>query len=75
MPPMRGYKLVSTGFFKAMGRPLPAGRELTWADTYETRPVVLVSAAFERELWRTPAAALGKRMRENPKERGAKSLV
>jgi len=50
MPPMRRYKFVSPGFFKAMGSPLLAGRELTWTDTYETRPVVLVSAALARTL-------------------------
>jgi predicted permease len=67
VPPMRRYKFVSPGFFKAMGNPLLAGRDITWTDIYETRPVVLVSEAMARELWREPAAALGKRIRENSK--------
>jgi putative ABC transport system permease protein len=67
IPPMRRYKFVSPGFFKAMGNPLLAGRDLTWTDIYQTRPVVLVSEALARELWRDPAAALGQRIRENPK--------
>ena len=67
VPAMRRYKFISPGFFKAMGNPLLAGRDLTWTDIYETRPVVLVSDALARELWRDPAAALGKRIRENPK--------
>ena len=67
IPPLRRYKFISPGLFKAMGSPLLAGRDLTWTDTYETRPVVLVSEALARELWRDPAAALGKQIRESPK--------
>jgi predicted permease len=67
IPPMRRYKLISPGLFKAMGNPLLAGRDLTWTDIYQTRPVVLVSEALARELWGTPAAALGKQVRESPK--------
>jgi predicted permease len=67
IPPMRRYKFISPGYFKAMGNPLLAGRDLTWTDIYQTRPVVLVSEALARELWRDPAAALGKQIRENPK--------
>lgn len=67
VPPLRRYKFISPGFFKAMGNPLLAGRDLTWTDIYQTRPVVLVSEALARELWREPAAALGKQVRENPK--------
>ena len=67
IPPLRRYKFISPGYFKAMGNPLLAGRELTWTDTYETRPVVVVSEALARELWHDPAAALGKQIRENPK--------
>ena len=67
VPAMRRHKFISPGFFKAMGNPLLAGRDFTWTDIYETRRVVLVSEALARELWRDPAAALGKRIRENPK--------
>jgi putative ABC transport system permease protein len=67
VPAMRRYKFISPGFFKAMGNPLLAGRDLTWTDIYETRPVVLVSEALARELWRDPSTALGKRIRENSK--------
>jgi len=67
IPPLRRYKFISPGYFKAMGNPLLAGRDLTWTDLYQTRPVVLVSEVLARELWRTPAAALGKQIRENPK--------
>jgi len=67
IPTLRRFKFVSPGWFKAMGNPMLAGRDLTWTDIYETRPVVLVSEALARELWRGPAAALGKQIRENPK--------
>jgi predicted permease len=67
IPPLRRHKFISPGFFKAMGNPLLAGRDLTWTDIYETRPVVLVSEALARELWRDPASALGKQIRESPK--------
>ncbi len=67
VPAMRRHKFISPGFFKAMGNPLLAGRDFTWTDIYETRRVVLVSEALARELWRDPAAALGKQVRENPK--------
>ncbi|HVP44977.1 MAG TPA: ADOP family duplicated permease, partial [Bryobacteraceae bacterium] len=67
IPPLRRYKFVSPSSFKTMGNPLLAGRDVTWTDIYEKRPVVLVSENLARELWQTPAAALGKRVRENPK--------
>ena len=67
IPPLRRYKFVSPGSFKTMGNPLLAGSDLTWADIYEHRPVVLVSENLARELWQTPTAALGKRIRENTK--------
>src|SRR5262249_40440215 len=46
------------------GTRIVAGRELTWTDMYELRPVVLVSENLARELWGTPAAAVGKRIRQ-----------
>jgi len=69
LPPMRRYKFVSPGYLRAMGSPLLAGRDLTWTDLYQNRPVILVSQNLARELWGGPAAAIGKRIRENPKGR------
>jgi predicted permease len=60
----RMYRFISPGFFHAEGTPLIAGRDLTWTDIYERRPVALVSENLARELWGAPAAALGKRIRE-----------
>lgn len=64
LPPIRRYKFVAPGFFETMGTPLAAGRDLTWADLYDKHNVVMVSENFARELWHTPSAALGKRIRE-----------
>lgn len=50
-----------------MGNPILAGRDLTWMDIHEMRPITLVSENLAREYWRTPGAAIGKRIRENPK--------
>jgi predicted permease len=67
IPPVRRFKYISPGYFKSMGNRLLAGRDLTWTDTYEKRPVVLVSESLARELWHDPSAAPGKQVRESPK--------
>ena len=51
-----------------MGTPLIAGRDLTWTDVEQRRNVAMVSENFARELWLSPAGALGKRIREGAKD-------
>jgi putative ABC transport system permease protein len=63
IPPIRLFKMVSPGFMKTIGGSVVAGRDFTWADAEEFRPVALVSETLARELWGQPAAALGKRIR------------
>ncbi len=63
LPPLRHLVFISPGYLDTLGIPLIAGRDLTWADTYNRVPVALISENFAREYWRTPAAALGKRIR------------
>jgi len=63
MAPMRSHKFVSPGYFSTMGIPLLAGRDLTWSEEYEKRPVVLISENFAREYWGAPANAIGKQIR------------
>ncbi len=46
--------------------PLVAGRDLTWTDLEERRPVAVISANLAREIWGSPTAALGKRVRDMP---------
>lgn len=67
IPPLRRFKFVSGEYFGAMGNPLLAGRNFTWTDIYNIAPVVLVSESFAREYWKSPGAAIGKRIRESPK--------
>jgi predicted permease len=67
IPPLRHFKFVSPGLLKTMGNSLLAGRDFTWTDVYERRPVAMVSENLARELWREPGAAIGKRVRESLK--------
>jgi predicted permease len=68
MPPLRRFKFVSPEFLKTEGIPLVAGRDLSWADTYQRLPVAMVSENFAREYWGSPANALGKRVRVSTKD-------
>jgi predicted permease len=61
---VRRFKNVSPGFFAAVGTALVAGRELSWADLDDDRPVVLISENMAREIWNDPAAAIGERLRQ-----------
>ena len=63
-PPLRLFNYASPDFFHTMGTRVLAGREYTWTDIYGERPVAIVSASLAREFWGTPAAAIGKRIRE-----------
>ena len=63
LPPIRRFKFISPGFFRTLGTRLVAGRDLTWTDTYEKRPVAIVSEAFAREYWHNANGALGKKIR------------
>jgi predicted permease len=65
-PGGRMFKFVSPGFFRAAGTRIVAGREFTWADFDDRRPVAVVSEDLAREFWGTPEAALGKRIRSVP---------
>jgi len=63
LPPLRRFKSVAPGYFETMVNPILAGRAITWDDIYRVRPVVLVSETLAREYWRSPANALGTRVR------------
>jgi len=68
LAPLRRFRFVSPGYFSTLGVPLIAGRDLTWADIYDMRPVVLVSGNMARDYWGNAANALGKRIRTGPKD-------
>jgi predicted permease len=67
IPPLRLFKFMTPGLLKTMGNSLVAGRDFTWIDIYEKRPVAMVSDNLARELWKDPGAAIGKRIRESLK--------
>ena len=66
LPPARRSFWVSPSFFKTMGIPIVAGRDLTWSDILNKRPVALVSENFASEYWQNPLDALGKQIGGNP---------
>jgi putative ABC transport system permease protein len=68
LPPLRRFKFVAPGFFQTMGTTLVAGRDFTWTDLYDRRNVAMVSENMAREMWHSPGAALGKRIREGMKD-------
>jgi predicted permease len=63
LPPIRRFKFVSPGSFATLGTRLIAGRDITWTDTYQKRPVAIISENFAREYWHDANGALGKRIR------------
>ncbi len=63
LAPMRRQRFISPGYFSTMGIPLLAGRDLTWPEEYEKRPVAIISENFAREYWGTPSTAIGKLIR------------
>jgi predicted permease len=63
-PPLQMFNYVAPGFFSTMGTRIVAGRDFTWADLYDLRPMVMVSENFARENWGSAANAVGKRVRQ-----------
>jgi predicted permease len=66
--PLHRSRFVAPGFFKTLGTPLVAGRDLTWSDIYSKVPVAIVSERMAREYGHDPASALGKQIRVSPKD-------
>jgi len=67
VPPLRRMNFISPGLLTAMGNRLVAGREFTWTDTLERRPVAMLSENLARELWGDPRLAIGKEITETLK--------
>jgi predicted permease len=68
LPPARRCFWVSPSFFGTMGIPVVAGRDLTWDDLLNKRPVAIVSENLAREYWQNPSDALGKQIGGSPKD-------
>jgi predicted permease len=63
-PPMRLFNYVSPNYFRTMETPVIAGREFMWAEVHGPRPVAILSKGLAREMFGSPQAAIGKRIRE-----------
>lgn len=63
-PVVRRYTFIAPGYFRTLGIPVVAGRDLDWSDIHARRPVALVSENVAREMWGNPSAAIGQRVRE-----------
>jgi predicted permease len=63
LPPIRRFKFITPGTFATMGTKLVAGRDVTWTDLDQRRPVALISENFAREYWHNAQNAIGKRIR------------
>jgi predicted permease len=59
---MRVFKSISPGIFQTSGTRLVAGRDFTWTDLYNRRPVAIISEKLAREQWNSPSAAIGRRI-------------
>jgi predicted permease len=68
LTPLRRFKFASPGLFQTLGIRLIAGRDFTWTDIDERRPVAIISENFAREYWGEPAGALAKRIRVGTKD-------
>jgi len=64
-PPRRRQKLVSPGYFRAIGTRMIAGRDITWADIDARTKITIVSENFAREVWGSPLSALGQHIKES----------
>jgi predicted permease len=68
IPPLRRFIAAGPGSFQALGIAMVAGREYDVTDFQQQRKLVVISENFAREYWGSPAAAIGKRIRENPND-------
>jgi putative ABC transport system permease protein len=67
IPTLRRFKWVAEGYVETMGNALVAGRSITWRDVYGSAPIAMVSETFARKFWGDPAKAVGRRIRQSPK--------
>ena len=62
-PPTSEYRLITPGYFAAMGIPVKRGREFTESDTPSQPAVAIVSESFARRFLRGPDP-IGQRLRQ-----------
>ena len=62
------YRFNAPGYFQTLRTPFLAGRDFSWDDIYNKRQVAILSQKVARELWGSPAAALGQQIRASTKD-------
>jgi predicted permease len=67
-------RIVSDGYFKAMGVPLLAGRDFTERDTPSSQPVIMINETMARTLW-PGQNAIGQIMQADRPERRVIGIV
>jgi len=65
IPPLRREITAAPGAFHALGTPMRAGREFTWAEIHQKRQVAIISENFAIEYWGSAQAAIGKQIRSS----------
>jgi predicted permease len=66
--PFRRHRFIAPGYFETIGNPVLIGRTITWNDIYQDALVAVVSQTLAREYWKSPADAIGKRIRVSPSQ-------
>ena len=66
VPPLRRVKFISPELLTSLSSRLIAGRGFSWTQTYERRPVAILSENLARELWGEPRLAIGKQINTSP---------
>jgi predicted permease len=66
MPPLRRFKWVGENYFRTMGNPIVAGRDITWEDVHTRRRVTILSQNLAEEFFGSAQAAIGRRIRQSP---------
>ncbi|HYK91858.1 MAG TPA: ABC transporter permease [Acidobacteriota bacterium] len=68
IPRIRRYKWISPNYFATMENAVLYGRDISWTDIYHKAPVVVITENLAREYWKDPAKAIGRRVRNTPKD-------
>jgi putative ABC transport system permease protein len=61
--PMADYDVVSPGYFTTLQIPLLEGRDVSWSDSAQSQPVIVINQAMARTYW-PGEDSMGKRIKE-----------